>query len=172
MKNIFISSLILLGITFSANAQTSTSAASANLASTMTITNTQTLHFGDITVPTTASVVELEYTYDGGARVVQSGNAVLIATNVGQPAKFDITGEALVAYNITLPASVVIVNGGDNMTVNSLKFDAEDIGDISNPVEVPADGTDTFEVVGTLNIGTGLAAGAYTANYDVTVAYN
>ncbi|MCK5815841.1 MAG: DUF4402 domain-containing protein [Flavobacteriaceae bacterium] len=170
MKNIFISSLILLGITFSANAQTSTSAASANLIAAMTITNTQVLHFGDLTIPTTASVVVMS---TAGSRSVSSGDVVLISSDVGTEATFNMTGLAASTYDITLPSSdVTITNGVQTMLVNTFLFLTTDASDAANPVTVPAAGSDSFAVGATLNMGTDEIAGSYTGDYDVTLAYN
>lgn len=169
--SLFATAAFVVGISFSAEAQTVNSSASASLYATMNISNTQGLDFGTIYAPTGAATILYQYVYDGGLRIPTG--VTLSDTDLGHAALFDITGTATQAYNVTLPTSdVTITNGTDDMIVNAFRFDANDIGDILNPVEIPSGGADVLEVVATLNLTAGLGGGEYTGTFDVTIAYN
>ena len=79
---------------------------------------------------------------------------------------FTVTGDKSRTFSITMPTSVTL-NGpsGATMLVSGLNGPPAS-------ATLSATGTYTFKVAGTLNVGNGQAAGAYTGTYTVNVAYN
>ncbi|MDD3272752.1 MAG: DUF4402 domain-containing protein, partial [Bacteroidales bacterium] len=68
-------------------------------------------------------------------------------------------------YAISLPADdAIILKSG----VNEMKL----TGFINNATKVLTDGSETFSVGATLNVGANQVAGSYTATFPVVVNYN
>lgn len=99
-----------------------------------------------------------------GTKVVTGG-----ATDMGgvhAPAIFDIRGERLRAFTITLPAQITIAGpGGSTTTIDNFT---------SSPVlagVLDSTGKATVSVGATLHVSGPLANGAYTNLFDITVTY-
>ena len=79
-------------------------------------------------------------------------------------ATFDVTAANGFSYSITLPESVELSNGSEDITVDEFEHNAA--GNTT--------GTGTIQTVGvgaTLNVASGQATGNYTGTFNVSVAY-
>ena len=170
MKNMKKSIVILAGLflmIFSANSvmgqnpQDATANAAANIISPMAITKNVDLNFGNIAAGTSAGTVELET--DG---VRTAANVILPSvTGTVTAAEFTVTGLPGSNYIITLPTTpVTIASGGNNMTITTFTED-------SATNTLTEEGTETFNVGATLNVGAGQAVGLYEGTFVVTVDY-
>lgn len=148
------------------NAQVSAVAeASANIVGPISITKSVNMSFGNVAVsPTVAGTVVLA---PASTRTQTGGVTLPVITGTVTAAKFTVSGESGTTYSITLPASVVLANGGNTMTVNSFTSTPTPTGSL-------ATGTEDIFVGGTLNVAAAQASGLYTNTSDlvVTVNYN
>lgn len=164
---IFAAILMIAGFSVNVMAQTENTAVGAKILTAMTITETAPMHFGTMTVPTTAATVVLA---TAGTVTIGSGTITLLAqAPVSTAAAYNITGDFSATYAITIDASTTITNGtiAEDMTVNS--FVCSYAGLTST---LSAGGLDAFTVGATLNLANAQPAGTYAGTFDVTVAYN
>lgn len=135
----------------------------------LSLAKTQDLQFGQIVRSTVAGTVTLD---PSSANRVAAGG-VTIGQNAGNTAaRFVATGEPAYLYTLTLPSTVALtktVTSGTAPTMNVTAFTstlgASGIGTLA------ADGTQTFSVGGTLNIGASQETGDYQGQFNVTVSY-
>jgi hypothetical protein len=158
-----VSAFALVGASFgvSGHAATATANGTATVIAPMAITKTLDLRFGKFAPGATAGTVLMT---TAGVRSA-TGGVVLSALNAGGAASFNVTGDTTATYAITLPASVTLTDGTNNMTLDALTSNPSGTGALTA-------GTQTLLVGGTLNVGISQVAGAYTAAFDVTVEYN
>lgn len=129
----------------------------------LTASLVQGLDFGSVgnnpSIPGTAVVDAV-----AGTKTVTGG-----ATDLGgihAPAVFDIRGERQRAFTITLPAQITIAGpGGSSTTINNFTSSPALVGVLDNS------GKATVTVGATLQVSGGLATGAYTNFFDITVTY-
>ena len=144
--------------------QSSASAnATARIIAPISITNSTALNFGDIVpsgVTGTVVVSAASARTNTGGATLGSGASVSAAT-------FAVGGQAGATYAITLPTSVTITSGANNMTVNAFTSSPSSTGLIPG-----GGGTQTLTVGATLNVGANQATGTYAGSFNVTVAYN
>jgi hypothetical protein len=126
----------------------------------ISISNTGSLNFGKAAPTGTAGTVTITA---AGAR--SAVNVDLFGGGTVGAAGFSVTGYNSQTYAITLPSSATLTSGGNTMTVDTFTHDAG-----GSPTL--AAGSDSFNVGATLHVGASQAAGAYTANFTVTVSYN
>jgi hypothetical protein len=148
------------------NAQVSAVAeTSANIVGPISINKSVDLSFGNVAVsPTIAGTVVLD---PAGSRTKTGGVTLPVITGTVTAAKFTVAGAAGTTYSITLPASVLLSNGGNTMTVDAFTSTPTPTGSL-------ATGTEDIFVGGTLNVAAAQASGLYTNTSDlvVTVNYN
>jgi hypothetical protein len=174
MKNLtklFMSAILLAGLTTGANAQsTATATTTATLISPISIAKDADMNFGQIAASGTAGTVVLGYANDasvfGG---VSSPDGGATATT----ASFIVTGAATNGFSVTIPTSIQLTDGGSN-TLSVTDFTA-DLGAVSALV----DGTKTIKIGATLTVPANAVAGTYTntstdvaTGLFVTVNYN
>ena len=164
MTKFFAISIMLLGLTAGAFAQvTATANATATIMTPITITKTVDLNFGNLAVNATAGTLVLA---TNNGRTV-TGGVTLMPGGTIAAASFTVTGVPGAIYSISLPASIIITDGTNNMTVD---------GFISSPTPTGTltGGTSTLLVGATLNVLASQPAGIYTntTDLDVTVNYN
>lgn len=129
----------------------------------LTATLVQGLDFGSVgnspTVPGTATVDPVS-----GTKTVAGG-----ATDLGgvhAAAVFNIRGAKQRAFAITLPSQITITGpGGSTTTINNFTSDPAAVGVLDG------NGKATVTVGATLQVSGGLATGAYTNLFDITVTY-
>jgi hypothetical protein len=141
--------------------ESATASASAYIIVPISIEKTADMNFGNIVAPTADGTVILDY-----ANNVTSGD-VSFPSIVGtrSSARFDVEGEANMNFAIAYPASIVLSNGSQNMTlnINSQEGTASTLS-----------GTGEKEIVfgGALEVSAGQAQGLYTNTSDFTVTVN
>ncbi|MDD4227509.1 MAG: DUF4402 domain-containing protein, partial [Mariniphaga sp.] len=85
-------------------------------------------------------------------------------TGTVSAAKFTVTGLPGSTYAITLPDEVTIISGANNMKITDFTED-------SATNTLTEEGTETFNVGATLNVGAGQPVGEYEGTFVVTVDY-
>ncbi len=82
-------------------------------------------------------------------------------------ASFEVSGDPNATYTITLPASILLSDGGENqMTVDGFVSNPNGTGTLSGA------GSQTINVGATLNVSAGQATGSYSGTFEVSVDYN
>lgn len=135
------------------------SPAAAQIVAAIDIANDQGLDFGDVVAGPVGGTVVMSA---AGVRSV-TGDVTLGNAGSAGPAEFTVTGESGATFDVTLPTSILISAGAEDMTVDTFTENANG---------VLAGGTETFQVGATLHVAASQASGAYSGSFDVTVAYN
>ena len=133
----------------------------------ITVTATRNLDFGEISTGATGG----DFTIDssGASGTTIAADLASVGGTV-QSGRVTVNGDGTRAFTVSLPASVSIVSGGDNMTVDDFTIEGGAAGAAyaSNLVG----GTEAdIDIGGTLAVGGAQAPGTYTANVVVTAAY-
>lgn len=159
--------MCLLGLLFTSSicAQaTATATASATIVTPISISKISNMNFGNIATNGSVGTVVL---LPGGGRSITGGATLPAATGTVSAASFTVTGSGSYTYAITLPSSVTIISGSDQMIVNTFSSTPATSGTLSS-------GTQTITIGATLNLVASQAEGAYTSStpFAVTVNYN
>lgn len=164
---IFAIMVLLMGSAAVSFAQAAASAnATAAIVTTISITKVVDMNFGNVAVQTAA----------GGAVVLTPASTRTATGGVTLPntagtvtaASFNVGGEGIYTYAITLPSSAVTISSGVNsMTVGTFTSTPTGTGSL-------AAGAQVLTVGATLNVAAAQPAGVYTSvmSFDVTVNYN
>ncbi len=164
MIKFFAITIVMFSFAAGAFAQvTATADATATIMTPITITKDVDLNFGNLAVNTTAGTLILA---TDNSRSV-TGGVTLMPGGTITAASFTVTGVPAAVYSISLPASIVITDGTNNMTVNAIISSPTPTGTLTG-------GTSTLLVGATLNVLASQPAGIYTntTDLDVTVNYN
>lgn len=149
---------------FASSAQAATSAtgtATAEVLSTLTVTNTADLRFGQIAANTGGSVI-----VNADLSVSSSGD--LISTGTRAPATFDVTGAPNAVVIVSLPtAAVDLTRSGGTETMSLSGFNTDPNG----AFQLDTSGAGSFAVGGTLTVNSGQVAGTYSGTFSVSVEY-
>lgn len=149
---------------FATSAQAATSAtgtATAEVLSTLTVTNTADLQFGQIAANTGGTV-----SVNADLSVASSG--ALISTGTRAPAAFDVTGAPNAMVIVTLPAAAVdLTRSGGTETMSLGGFNTDPNG----AFQLDGAGAASFAVGGTLTVGSGQVPGTYSGTFSVSVEY-
>jgi len=130
----------------------------------ITISNTEPLAFGKFAAGTGGSVL----VSTSGARSA-TGGVVLLSSDPGASARFEVAGDANLTYAITLPAngSASLSNGGgQSMSLTDFASSPASTGLLS------ALGRQTVSVGARLNVGPNQQSGSYSGSFIVYVDYN
>jgi len=146
-------------------AATANATASAEILSSLTVTNTAGLDFGQVAVngAGTATV---------GANGTNSCTANLVCTGTRQAATFDVTGTTGVGVAVTTPASAVALTyvgwtgGGAAPTMSLNNFSVDFPGGTTL-----VGGVTSFAVGGDLAVSATQASGVYSGSFTVSVEY-
>ncbi|MBI6118893.1 DUF4402 domain-containing protein [Salegentibacter maritimus] len=162
MKKItFILLALISGTTF-AQVKESTASATANAAadivSPIAIEASQDLNFGKVANNNAGTVVVAT---DSD---ISSSSLSQIGTTTPTAAIFNVTAANGFSYSISLPQSVELTNGAENITVDNFNHDATGNTTGSGSAQ-------TVGVGATLNVATNQATGNYKGTFDVTVTY-
>jgi len=142
----------------------------AYILSSLTLTETQPLHFGTMTIPTSPAVVQLT-AFGIRSIVLGIGNITLLAqTPVAKVGAYNVVGASDATYVIGLPFSTTISNGTpiNDMVVDNFTSSKG----VTNIGTLNGSGNDSFTIGATLNLATGQPAALYTGTFNITVAYN
>jgi hypothetical protein len=168
MKKVIIPiSFCLLGLLFapSVSAQaTATANASATIVTPISISKNTDMNFGNIATNGTVGTVVLS---PASGRTFTGGVSLPATTGTVTAASFTVEGSGSYTYAITLPSSVIITSGSDQMTVDNFTSTPATTGTLSS-------GSQTITIGATLNLIASQAEGAYTSAtpFAVTVNYN
>lgn len=142
-------------------ATTATGTATAEVLSSLTVTATADLQFGQIAANTGGSV-----TVNADSSVASSG--ALISTGTRSPAAFDVVGSPNAMVVVSLPtAAVNLTRSGGTETMSLGGFNTNPNG----AFQLDASGNGAFNVGGTLSVASGQVAGAYSGTFQVSVEY-
>lgn len=155
-KFTFILFALIAGTTFAQ--ETATANAAADIVSPIGISSQQDLNFGKVSNNAAGTVVVAT---DG---TLAASTLSQIGTTNPAAATFDVNAANGFAYSITLPGTVKLSNGTEEITVDKFNHDAGE--------NVQGSGsTQTIGVGATLNVAAEQATGNYTGTFDVSVAY-
>ncbi|MDH4472188.1 MAG: DUF4402 domain-containing protein, partial [Fluviicola sp.] len=145
-------------------AQSTASAdASARIVSPLQITKTADLKFGNIAAGPAAGTVDMAIT---DVRSATGGVTLISAGNVSNAAAFDIIGYPDATFTISLPSTILIASGANDMQVDNF------VSSLGATSALDAQGESALKVGATLNVDANQPVGLYTGSFDVTVAYN
>lgn len=151
--------------TTSAFAQATASAdASATIVTPISISKNSDMNFGNIATNGAVGTVILS---PAGGRTPSGGVTLPATAGTVTAASFTVEGSGSYAYSITLPVSIEITNGTDDMTVDTFTSTPETAGELTA-------GEQIITIGATLNLVASQTEGTYTSTtpFDVTVNYN
>ncbi|WP_423819021.1 DUF4402 domain-containing protein [Salinimicrobium sp. TIG7-5_MAKvit] len=149
---------LITGTTFAQEEASATANAAAEIVSPIKISAQQDLNFGKVANNTAGTVVVATNSATTESTLDQIGSTTPSA------AAFDVTAASGFSYKITMPESVSLSSGENNIVVNAFTNDA------GNDV-VGTGGIQAIGVGATLNVTEGQPTGEYSGTFDVTVAY-
>lgn len=163
MDKKFLLAVALLGLSANAAAQTASSTIDVEIESrAITLANTGGLNFGKVLPYGSAGNI---YINPNSGAPSASNAFISDATNI-RASSWAVTGIPGAPYAVTLPTSVVISNGTENMTVNTFGRSG------ASQQYLDAAGNSSFNVGARLNVGANQPVGIYTGTFNVTVSYN
>lgn len=169
MKKIkfFAIAALFLGFSVNAMAQNTANAnasASATIVSPLSISKTRDLNFGTIVANSeNAGTVTLATTSDATSSATTG--VTMAPGSTSNTAVFAISGDANRTFNITMPATVTLAGPGiATMDITLTK-------NLSATNNALTGGTSTLYVGGSLAVAANQAAGAYTGEFNVAIAY-
>jgi hypothetical protein len=159
--------LVLMGSATASFAQaTASSSATATIVTPISITKTVDMNFGNVAVQTTpGGTVVLA---PDGSRTKTGGVTLPNTAGTVTAASFNVAGQGVYTYAITLPSSALTITSGANtMTVTTFTSTPSGTGTLTAGAQV-------LNVGATLNVAAAQPAGVYTSAtpFDVTVNYN
>lgn len=163
VKRIILGSLLVVTLSVAAgivNAAPSPNRPQCNKA--LTITNAQSLRFGDILAAGSGAVTITP----AGSR--SSTGGAIAAGGVSSPAIFNVSTLAscgTLSHSLLLPASITLNSGANNMTVNTF------VSALSEPTLVNASGSGQVGVGATLHVGNNQAAGNYSGQFLIEIVF-
>lgn len=152
---------------FAQSSATQSTTATTRIISPITLTKNSDLAFGTIVKPSSGTNTVTIDASTGARTKTGAGDAALATSTTGRAA-YTVGGEGGQGFSITVPATVDMSNGSDNLTVTLTKTAAT--GSLSGTLG--SAGTATFGVGGSFDVASTTPSGNYTASFDVTVAYN
>lgn len=165
MKNlskVLAGALLFVGSTTFAQS-TASADASARIVEPLQLTKTADLKFGNIAAGPSAGQVDMSIS---DVRTATGGVTLIAAGNVSNAAAFDIIGYADASFTISLPTSILIASGANDMLVDNF------VSSLGATSTLDAAGAAALKVGATLNVDANQPVGLYTGSFDVTVAYN
>jgi hypothetical protein len=164
---IFAILVFLMGSAAASFAQATASAnATAAIVTAISITKVVDMNFGNVAVQTaTGGTVVLT---PASTRTSTGGVTLPSTTGTVTAASFNVGGEGIYTYSITLPAAATTIsNGANSMSVNTFTSTPSGAGSL-------AAGFQVLHVGATLNVAAAQPSGVYTSAtpFNVTVNYN
>lgn len=163
-----LGAMVMTGGALAQSYASANATASATVIKPLALAKTADLNFGTIVSGNAGGVVLFP---NGG--VGTSGAADIKYSSGATPAQFTASGEAGMAFNLTLPRGgpgedVTLSNGANGeMVVTAFASSIATSG-----ATLGSDGTTLFKVGATLNVAANQAVGAYTGAFSVSVDYN
>jgi hypothetical protein len=150
-----------MGCSVSSFGQSSaTATATATLITPISISGTADMDFGTVAASATSGTVLL-----GTDNSATPSGGVTLPGGTPTAAQFAVTGEGTSTFTVSLPASVTLVSGTDNLTVDNFVSTPSGTGTLTA-------GAATIIVGATLNVPANAPSGTYTNTTDLTVTVN
>lgn len=162
MKNkIFALAALMMGFSAASYAQSSaTATATATLVTPIAISKSVDMDFGTVAASSTAGTVVL-----GTDDVATPSGGVSLPGGTPTAAQFSVTGEGTSTFSISLPSSITLASGTDELIVDAF-------GSVPATTGTLTAGAATVKVGATLNVPANAPAGTYTNTTDLTVTVN
>jgi hypothetical protein len=176
MKNNLFTVLTIFTIGFFTNnisaqgATITATTAGAEIASPITLKQDSVLEFGAMIVSATDGTCVLDPEDTG--RTATGGVTLITSGATPNAAGYTVGGTASRNYAITLPTTITVKNGVNDMTINSINSYVTSKTAFSTTGTLASNAQDTFKVGGTLYVDASQAAGVYAGTFQVTVNYN
>jgi len=155
--------VVLTSNVFAQNTATASANATARVMTPITIAaETNGLQFGTFSSSNAAGTVSIAAT-EAGTRSATGGVTLSSVLGTSGSAQYTVTGETGALFSVTLPSSIVIKSGANEMEVYDFS---------SNATTTLTGGTQTFYVGATIQVDAAQPTGDYTGTYNVTVTYN
>ena len=171
---IFATLLMMVSFSTTVSAQHSiNTSAGANIVRGITLAETTPLHFGSMSIPTSA--VNVVLTTANERYTSSPANITLLSQfPVSENATYTVAGSEAATYAITLPSngSVTISNGSKQMDIVDFVAHTASAGVDGNAGHLDASGVDSFSVGATLKLENEQPFGNYTGTFGITVNYN
>lgn len=145
------------------NDATASADATATVVTPIAISGIADLNFAEVVASNSAGTVVMS---TAGVRSA-TGGTTLGNGSGASAAAFLVTGDPGATYAITLPSTISLSNGSDNITVDSFISNPSGTGMLGDP-----SGQQTLDVGATLQVNANQPTGTYTGSVTVTVAYN
>jgi hypothetical protein len=142
--------------------------ATISLADPIALTEDSALRFGAVLKGSSGSNTVTINPTTGGRSLAGAGNAALVSGPAVGRAAYSVTGEDDATFSITLSNNPTAITNGGTGSLGLVLNRSDTTGTLTG-------GTATFGVGGVVtidNTDTDDVAGAYSANFEVTVAYN
>ena len=163
LSTVLAGALLMVGFSTSFAQSTASADASARIVSPLQITKTADLAFGNIAAGPSAGTVDMDI---NDVRTSTGGVTLIAAGNVSNAAAFDIIGYPDATFTISMPSSILISFGANDMAVDNF------VSSLGATSALDAQGEAALKVGATLNVDANQPVGLYTGAFDVTVAYN
>ena len=141
-------------------------AATATVASTLSITSATALGFGSFVADSAAGTVVIAPQSTGFRS--RTGNISLLDSGAGAPSTVSISGAPNMTFSVNLPSSPVTLSGPNSSAMTMTNF-TSNLGAAKGTIG--GGGTASFLVGATLNVGASQAPGSYSGTFAVTVSY-
>jgi hypothetical protein len=141
-------------------------AATATVASALSITAATALGFGSFVPDTTAATVVIAP--QSASFRSRTGNISLLDSGAGAPSTVSVSGAPNMTFSVNLPTTPVTLSGPNASAMTMTNF-TSNLGAAKGTVG--GGGTASFLVGATLNVGASQTPGSYTGSFSVTVSY-
>ncbi len=157
--------LCLLGIGATFGQASQTVNVNATIITGLSMTVNRHLNLGSI-VPSTSGAISVTLDPSVGSARTKTGTGGFIVGNTHASAQLSVSGQANTQVSITLPASVIVLNGSNAMEIISFNSSAA-----ANRLTLDQTGNAVFYVGGTINLSQNQAVGLYEGSFQVVVNY-
>lgn len=159
------------GTAFAQASDSESTTSSVRIIQPIALTKVNNLAFGTVVRPASGSST-ITISTSSDTPTVDSGTAVLVAGGTRTRASYTVTGEGAQTVAITVPASVVMTDGSNNITVTLTPEATTDTlsGTLGTTGGFSGDGT--LYVGGSFSISNTTVSGNYSGTFSTTVAYN
>lgn len=156
--------LCILGIGTTFGQASQTVNVNATIITGLSMTVNRHLNLGSI-VPSTSGAISVTLDPSVGSARTKTGTGGVLVGN-GASALISISGQANLPVNITLPTTVTLVNGVNQMLLTDFRSSASD-----NSLTLDGIGNANFQIGATINLSQNQAVGVYEGSFQVVVNY-
>jgi hypothetical protein len=163
-----LAGLTISGQAFAQASDSETTNASVTLAAPIALSETAALQFGNVAKGTSGTNTVTVNATTGARTITGGGNAGLVTGVTATRAAYSVTGETDATFSIAITDDTINLTDGSTGSLALTLLRSATTGTLTG-------GTATFGVGGDLtidNTDANDAAGAYTATFEVTTAYN